>query len=75
MSTASAIYCSAWIGSGAKDHWYLAVNLQDVTFNPDNKTSVGVLPFSRPTSYTAILFQSLFTCLWSWSRFSKDLSS
>lgn len=49
MSTASAIYCSAWIGSGAKDHWYLAVHLQDVTFNPDNRTSVGVIAFF--TSY------------------------
>ena len=49
MSTASAIYCSAWIGGGAKDHWYLAVHLQDVTFNPDSRTSVGVIAFF--TSY------------------------
>ena len=49
MSTASAIYCSAWIGSHAKNHWYLVVNEQDVTFNPNNKALVGIIAFF--TSY------------------------
>lgn len=49
MSTVSAIYCSSWIGNQAADHWYLVVNQQDVTFNPDNKPLVGVISFF--TSY------------------------
>ena len=49
MSTASAIYCSQWISNSSHNHWYLEVDLQDITFNPDNKVMVGVVSFF--TSY------------------------
>src|SRR6056300_538879 len=49
LGTASAVFCSQWITSSAAKHWYIDVNEQDVTFNPDNKTLVGVVSFF--TSY------------------------
>jgi phospholipid-transporting ATPase len=49
LGTASAVFCSQWITSSAARHWYIDVNEQDVTFNPDNKTLVGTISFF--TSY------------------------